>query len=269
MPSQPVRRHACRNYTGNFKCATTCSASPARRSLPTTRAPVGNPEGRTTEQAFGDKLHTYTIVDAINDKNSASFRASTTSTRSRRRRASRIKGVGHRCRAGFAGTGTHHTQIVGYIREHFDQKTKRSTSYRHDGKRLAGFTSLFATHPSTRPNATTWNLATAKDLPWRSASRWPDLQLCRQRRGIRRFAGREEEFETEGLDQSSRDFSGCSHRRLQRPVRHQFRYLREKFQNYYKDLSQRLKKRELDLVIVVNMFPDRFRRHDAQYPVGG
>ena len=28
----------------------------------------------------------------------------------------------------------------------------------------------------------------------------------------------------------------------------------DKFQNYYKDLSQRLKKRELDIVIVVNMF---------------
>jgi type I restriction enzyme R subunit len=29
----------------------------------------GNPTLRTTEQSFGDKLHTYTIVDAINDKN--------------------------------------------------------------------------------------------------------------------------------------------------------------------------------------------------------
>src|SRR3546814_5695102 len=29
----------------------------------------GNPRLRTTSQAFGDKLHTYTIVDAINDKN--------------------------------------------------------------------------------------------------------------------------------------------------------------------------------------------------------
>ena len=33
-----------------------------------------NPELRTTEQAFGDKLHTYTIVDAINDKNVLPFR---------------------------------------------------------------------------------------------------------------------------------------------------------------------------------------------------
>jgi type I restriction enzyme, R subunit len=34
----------------------------------------GNPQRRTTEQAFGDKLHTYTIVDAINDKNVLPFR---------------------------------------------------------------------------------------------------------------------------------------------------------------------------------------------------
>ena len=34
----------------------------------------GNPELRTTEQAFGAKLHTYTIVDAINDGNVLPFR---------------------------------------------------------------------------------------------------------------------------------------------------------------------------------------------------
>ena len=34
----------------------------------------GSPRLRTTEQAFGDKLHTYTIVDAINDKNVLPFR---------------------------------------------------------------------------------------------------------------------------------------------------------------------------------------------------
>jgi type I restriction enzyme R subunit len=32
------------------------------------------PEFRTTEQAFGEKLHTYTIVDAINDSNVLPFR---------------------------------------------------------------------------------------------------------------------------------------------------------------------------------------------------
>jgi len=32
-----------------------------------------NPQLHTTEQAFGDKLHTYTIVDAISDKNVVPF----------------------------------------------------------------------------------------------------------------------------------------------------------------------------------------------------
>ena len=34
----------------------------------------GNPRLRTTEQAFGERLHTYTIVDAITDKNVLPFR---------------------------------------------------------------------------------------------------------------------------------------------------------------------------------------------------
>ena len=34
----------------------------------------GNPLRRTTEQAFGDRLHTYTIVDATNDRNVLPFR---------------------------------------------------------------------------------------------------------------------------------------------------------------------------------------------------
>ena len=34
----------------------------------------GNPQFCTTEQAFGDQLHAYTIVDAINDKNVLPFR---------------------------------------------------------------------------------------------------------------------------------------------------------------------------------------------------
>ena len=35
---------------------------------------VRNPQFFTTEQTFGDQLHTYTIVDAINDKNVLPFR---------------------------------------------------------------------------------------------------------------------------------------------------------------------------------------------------
>lgn len=64
----------------------------------------------------------------------------------------------------------------------------------------------------------------------------------------------EEEFETEGLDQSSRDFLDAAIKDYNALFGTSFDTSADKFQNYYKDLSQRLKKRELDLVIVVNMF---------------
>ena len=59
---------------------------------------------------------------------------------------------------------------------------------------------------------------------------------------------------TEGLDKSSRDF-------LEEAIKDYNEYFgtsydtsSEKFQNYYKDLSLRVKNREVDLLIVVNMF---------------
>ena len=42
----------------------------------------------------------------------------------------------------------------------------------------------------------------------------------------------------------------------------------DKFQNYYKDVSLRMKNRELDLLIVVNMFLDGLRRNNAQHALG-
>ena len=104
---------------------------------------TGNPLRRTTTQAFGDKLHTYTIVDAINDKNVLPFRIDYINTIKTQAtiRDKKVPAIDTE-RALLAPERI--TQIVGYIREHFDQKTKRASSYHHDGKRLAGFNSLFA-----------------------------------------------------------------------------------------------------------------------------
>jgi type I restriction enzyme R subunit len=64
----------------------------------------------------------------------------------------------------------------------------------------------------------------------------------------------EEEFETDGLDASSRDFLEDAIQDYNEMFGTSFDTSADKFQNYYKDLSQRLKNREIDLVIVVNMF---------------
>jgi type I restriction enzyme R subunit len=214
----------------------------------------GNPNLRTTEQAFGDRLHTYTIVDAINDKNVLPFRIDYINTikESSSIKDKKVSAIDTE-RALLAPERI--TQIAAYIREHFDQKTKRSASYRHDGKRLAGFNSLFATA----------SIEAAKRYYAEFASQEEEVAPAQRLKIglIYSFAANEEEadgllddeaFETEGLDQSSRDFLDASIADYNALFGTSFDTSADKFQNYYKDLSQRLKKRELDLVIVVNMF---------------
>ena len=104
----------------------------------------GNVQLRTTAQAFGDQLHTYTIVDAIRDKNVLPFRIDYIDT---------IKMPDVVRDAEISGIDTERAllaperlaQVVGYIREHFDQKTRRNSSYTLGQKRVLGFNSLFAT----------------------------------------------------------------------------------------------------------------------------
>jgi len=217
-------------------------------------AASGNPRLRTTEQAFGDRLHTYTIVDAINDKNVLPFRIDYVNTIKTAPgvRDKKVPAIDTE-RALLAPERI--TQIVGYIREHFGQKTKRSASYRVGGKRLAGFNSLFATASIDAAKRYYAELAAQqKGLP----------EAQRLKAGlIYSFAANEEapdgllgeeEFETEALDQGSRDFLDAAIKDYNALFGTSFDTSADKFQNYYKDLSQRLKSRELDLVIVVNMF---------------
>ncbi len=214
----------------------------------------GNPLRRTTEQAFGDKLHTYTIVDAINDKNVLPFRIDYINTikKSEHIKDKQVPAIDTE-RALLAPERI--AQVVGYIREHFDQKTKRAASYKMHGKRLTGFNSLFATA----------SIEAAKRYYAEFRAQQQDLpEAQRLKVGlIYSFAANEddpdgllgeEEFETGGLDASSRDFLDAAIRDYNALFSTSFDTSADKFQNYYKDLSQRLKTRELDLVIVVNMF---------------
>lgn len=215
---------------------------------------TGNPLRRTTAQAFGDKLHTYTIVDAINDKNVLPFRIDYINTIKTQTtiRDKKVPAIDTE-RALLAPERI--AQIVGYIREHFDQKTKRASSYRHDGKRLAGFNSLFACA----------SIDAAKRYYAEFAAQQKELPEAQRLKAglIYSFAANEEEsdgllgeeeFETEGLDASSRDFLEAAIQDYNALFGTSFDTSADKFQNYYKDLSQRLKKRELDVVIVANMF---------------
>lgn len=214
----------------------------------------GNPRLRTTEQAFGDKLHTYTIVDAINDKNVLPFRIDYINTIKIAQdvRDKKVSAIDTE-RALLAPERI--AQVTEYIREHFDQKTKRSASYRHGGKRMSGFNSIFAT--ASIDAAKRYYAEFTKQQSGVPAAQRLKIGLIYSFAANEEEADgllREEEFEVDGLDQGSRDFLDAAIRDYNDLFKTNFDTSADKFQNYYKDLSHRLKNRELDLVIVVNMF---------------
>lgn len=214
----------------------------------------GNPQRRTTEQTFGHKLHTYTIVDAINDKNVLPFRIDYINTVQAAAKLpdKKVPAIDTE-RALLAPERI--TQIVSYIREHFDQKTRRSSTYRHNGKRMAGFNSLFATASVEAARRYYAEFSRQqKELPSDQQLKIGLIYSYAANESDEDGLLDEEEFETEHLDKSSRDFLEAAISDYNQRFGTSFDTSADKFQNYYKDLSQRLKNRELDMVIVVNMF---------------
>lgn len=231
----------------------------------------GNPLLRTTEQAFGDKLHTYTIVDAINDGNVLPFRIDFINTIKMPEYIADKK-VYSIDREKALADPRRISEIVSYVLEHFDQKTKRSSYYtfsakweetdphnpkkkieKREKRRVAGFNSIFAT--SSIPMAIKYYNEFKKQI----AEKNRDLTIAT----IFSYSANEEEpdgllpeedFTMENLDQSSRDFLEAAIRDYNAMFNTNFDTSADKFENYYKDLSLRVKNREIDLLIVVNMF---------------
>ncbi len=212
----------------------------------------GNPLLKTTPQAFGDRLHTYTIVDAIRDGNVLPFRIDFINTV---KMADNVQDAQVRAidveRAMAAPERI--SAVTSYILEHFDQKTKRSSFYSLKGKRLAGFNSIFAV--SSIPVAMKYY----KEFQDQLAKQGKKLNVAT----IYSFSPNEddqedllqdESFETDKLDKSSRDFLDAAINEYNQTFSVSFDTSADKFQNYYKDLSLRIKEREVDLTIVVNMF---------------
>ena len=213
----------------------------------------GNPNMRTTEQAFGDKLHTYTIVDAINDGNVLPFRIDYVNTVAAKEGMT-DKQVHAINTEEVLGSHERVEEIVKYILEHFDQKTKRNSYYSLKGQRVNGFNSMFAV--SSIPMAKKYYLEFKKQVE----EMHKDFTFAT----IYSFAPNEadnadgiledESFDTEKLDKSSRDFLDDVIADYNKTFKTNFDSSDKGFQDYYKDLSDKVKKREIDLLIVVNMF---------------
>lgn len=214
----------------------------------------GNPQLRTTEQAFGEKLHSYTIVDAITDKNVLPFKVDYVNT-IKLPEAFTDKQVSSIDTEKALLSSERLSKIVEYILKHFDQKTKRNETYRLKDRRIAGFNSIFAVASieAAKRYYTAFRSAQA-DLPEEQRLKVGLIYSFAANEDDPDGLLAEEGFETDALDKSSRDFLDSAIDDYNKLFGTNWDTSADKFQSFYKDLAQRLKDRELDMVIVVNMF---------------
>lgn len=246
-----------------------------------------DPNMRTTAQVFGGEadekgnkvrpLHAYTIVDAIHDGNVLPFRIDYINTIKNPELLydKQVKAID---REKALLDPMRITEITRYILEHFEQKTYRnqnrsyydhkvitnvdkmaksknnSVSEQRITTKVNGFNSIFAVASipaaiayynefKKQMEETGHRLNIATIFSFNPNEEDPDDIL------------QDENFDTSGLDQTSRDF-------LDNAIVKDYGELfnvsydtsADKFPNYYKDVSLRMKNREIDLLIVVNMF---------------
>ena len=235
-----------------------------------------NAQLMTTEQAFGDKLHTYTIVDAINDKNVLPFRVDFIKTMALEEdiKDEDVWGI-DREKPMMAPERI--SLVTKYILNNFDRKTYRgdktyvfnaltnikdvASAGRQEveeikrKQRLSGFNSIFAV--ASVPMAKLYYQEFKKQMV-------EDPSKCLKIATIFSYGANEEEADgviddensedTSALDQNSRDFLEDAIRDYNVMFHTNYDTSSDKFQNYYKDVSLRMKNKELDLLIVVNMF---------------
>ena len=207
---------------------------------------------KTTEQTFGDKLHTYTIVNAINDGNVLPFRIDYINTIKEKENIQDKKVNAIDIEKAMSDPNRIR-EIVSYIIDHFEQKTMRNKHYELKDQRLSGFNSIFAV--SSIPVAKKYYLEFKKQLEEKNKN----LTIAT----IFSYSANEEEntdnlddesFDTENLDLGSREFLGEAISDYNKKFGTNFDTSSDGFQLYYEDLGKRTKNKEIDILIVVNMF---------------
>lgn len=248
--------------------------------FPANTGSIRKPQFFTTEQTFGDQLHAYTIVDAINDKNVLPFRVDYIKTMDIGENINDEQ-VWDIAREKAMMAPERIKLVTEYILNNFDRKTYRgdktyiyntltNISEVASGKngtveeikqkqRVSGFNSIFAV--ASVPMAKLYYQEFKKQM---EADPTKKLRIAtiysyganevEYDEGTSGILDEENSEDTSALDQSSRDFLDATIKDYNEMFGTNYSTDGDKFQNYYKDVSLRMKNKELDLLIVVNMF---------------
>lgn len=235
---------------------------------------IKNPKFCTTEAIFGERLHTYTIINAISDNNVLPFKVDYIKTMDEKEdiRDEQVRGIKRET----AIKNPKRIQLVTkYILEHFNQKTYRESPYTFkkivnisdlvsskkgviedkQEKPLKGFNSIFAV--SSVDMAKLYynefkkqmkNLDDSKKLRIATIFSYKDNEET-----FEGLLDEEDSENTDNLDLTSKEFLSSAIQDYNDMFGTTYD-ISNRYSEYYKDVSLRMKNKELDILIVVNMF---------------
>lgn len=230
---------------------------------------------KTTKQIFGDELHTYNIVNAIQDHNVLPFKIQYLKTFDMKSNI-KDKKVSDIDREKVWSDPRRISNNVKYILDNFREKTYGKEVYSYNAidninkvvssrnnkikpmytsKTLNGFNSIFCV----------WSIDAAKQYylefkkqmevdPLKKLNIATIFSYSPNEEGVDGIIEEENSESTLNLDKASRDFLEAAIQDYNNIFQTNFDTSSDKFQNYYRDVSYRMKNREIDILIVVNMF---------------
>lgn len=222
----------------------------------------------TTDAVFGDRLHTYTIVDAIRDRNVLKFKIDAHSTMSEDvQNNPEIKSID---RESALLAPERITLVTKHILDNFSRYTKRGKSYVHnlsfrdlttgettrESRRVDGFNALLATASISAARAYYHEFTKQQEGLANPIKVGMIYSQTQRQDAVDAAAGaiEDDSFDVDSMNADDKADFAAAVDDYDVMFGTSFQATTSGYDNYYKDLSERIRNREIDLVIVVNIF---------------
>ena len=204
----------------------------------------------TTASVFGRELHSYVITDAIRDEKVLKFKVDYNNVRPKFKAAEKERDEQKLTSADYAQLMLHPErigEIALYILQHYRLKTHRTQTG-------AGFNAMLAVssvEAAKRYYDTLRMLQQGEPHPLRVATIF-SFAPNEEQQATGEIG--EETFDPSAMSLTAKEFLASAIADYNAMFRTNFGVDGGDFQNYYRDLANRMKRREVDLLIVVGMF---------------
>lgn len=220
--------------------------------------PENSLKGDTTSGTFGAQLHCYVITDAIRDGKVLKFKVDYNNITPKfkeyememdeeKLKKLEKKMLMHPDRI---------SEITKYVLKVFDTKTHRNEFYDLKHRRLNGFNAMFAVQSVEAAKLYYAEFQKQQeDLPEEKRLKVATIYSFSANEDPSAIGEIEDEnFEPSAMDSTAKEFLNRAINDYNKLFKTNFSTEGKEFQNYYSDLSNRVKNKEVDLLIVVGMF---------------